>query len=362
MSNRLFQGIIHQMSEAIDRAIGVIDESSIIIACSDLSRVGDIFERATLDAMASEDVFVAEECTFKPFGPRQNPSYAAFVSGADPDARRYVRILGIAMDNIKAYYDEKYDRSNFIKNVILDNILPGDIYIKSHELHFEPEVARVCLLIKVSDKNEISSFEILQNLFPDKSKDFIININETDIALVKEIRPEITEKDIDKLARSIVDTLTGEFYTQCCVGIGTVVNNIKELARSFKEAQTALEVGKVFDTARDIVSYNNLGIARLIYQLPTTLCEMFLKEIFKVGSIETLDHETLFTIQRFFENNLNVSETSRKLFVHRNTLVYRLEKIRKLTGLDLREFEDAIVFKVALMVKKYLDNNAASKY
>jgi len=141
------------------------------------------------------------------------------------------------------------------------------------------------------------------------------------------------------------------------VGIGTVVDSIKDLARSFKEAQIALEVGKVFDTEKTIVSYNNLGIARLIYQLPTTLCEMFLKEVFKRGSIESLDHETLFTIQRFFENNLNVSETSRKLFVHRNTLVYRLEKIKKITGLDLREFEDAIVFKVALMVKKYLSSS-----
>ena len=154
-----------------------------------------------------------------------------------------------------------------------------------------------------------------------------------------------------------MDTLSSEFYTHCSVGIGTIVNNIKDLARSFKEAQTALEVGKVFDTEKPIVSYNNLGIARLIYQLPTTLCEMFLKEVFKKGSIDSLDHETLFTIQRFFENNLNVSETSRKLFVHRNTLVYRLEKIKKITGLDLREFEDAIVFKVALMVKKYLSNN-----
>ncbi len=268
--------------------------------------------------------------TFKAFGSRQRPGYAAFVSGADPDARRYVKILAVAMDNIKQYYDEKYDRGNFIKNVILDNILPGDIYLKSHELHFDSDVSRVCLLIKVNDKNEVSAFEVLQNLFPDKNK----------------------------LARSIVDTLTGEFYAHCCVGIGTIVDNIKELPRSFKEAQTALEVGKVFDTARDIVSYNNLGIARLIYQLPTTLCEMFLKEVFKKGSIESLDHETLFTIQRFFENSLNVSETSRKLFVHRNTLVYRLEKIKKLTGLDLREFEDAIVFKVALMVKRYLSNNS----
>ena len=141
------------------------------------------------------------------------------------------------------------------------------------------------------------------------------------------------------------------------MGIGTAVVGIKDLARSFKEAQVALEVGKVFDTEKTIVSYENLGIARLIYQLPTTLCDMFLKEVFKRGSIESLDHETLFTIQKFFENNLNVSETSRKLFVHRNTLVYRLEKIRKLTGLDLREFDDAIVFKVALMVKKYLDAN-----
>ena len=173
-------------------------------------------------------------------------------------------------------------------------------------------------------------------------------------ALVKEIRQGISSKDLEKLAGSIVDTLSTEFYTHCVVGIGTTVVGIKDLAHSFKEAQVSLEVGKVFDTERTIVSYDNLGIARLVYQLPTTLCDMFLKEVFKRGSIDTLDQETLFTIQKFFENNLNVSETSRKLFVHRNTLVYRLEKIKKLTGLDLREFEDAIVFKVALMVKKYL--------
>ena len=358
MSNRLFQGVIHQMSDAIDRTIGVIDESSVIIASSDLSRVGEVFDEAAMEAMTTDEVCVVSNCTFKAFGSRLRPSYAAFVSGGDPDARRYVRILSVALSNIKQYYDEKYDRGNFIKNVILDNILPGDIYLKSHELHFDGDVSRVCMLIKVSDKNDVSAFEVLQNLFPDKNKDFVININETDIVLVKEIRESIEEKDIDKLARSIVDTLTGEVYAHCSVGIGTVVSNIKDLARSFKEAQTALEVGMVFDTARDIVSYNNLGIARLIYQLPTTLCDMFLKEVFKRGSIDSLDHETLFTIQRFFENNLNVSETSRKLFVHRNTLVYRLEKIKKLTGLDLREFEDAIVFKVALMVKRYLTNNS----
>ncbi len=345
------------MRDTIDRTIGVIDESSVIIACSDLGKIGEVNNEVTAEALASSDVFQTEDYTFKSFGSRPHPEYAVFVGGADPEARKYVKLLAVSLNSIKQYYDEKYDRGNFIKNVILDNILPGDIYLKSHELHFDSDVSRVCMLIKITDKNDISAYEVLQNLFPDKNKDFIININESDIALVKEIKSNIDPHDIDKLASSIVDTLSSEFYTHCMVGIGTVVDSIKDLARSFKEAQVALEVGKVFDTETSIVSYNNLGIARLIYQLPTTLCDMFLKEVFKRGSIDSLDHETLFTIQRFFENNLNVSETSRKLFVHRNTLVYRLEKIKKITGLDLREFEDAIVFKVALMVKKYLSNN-----
>lgn len=357
MSNRLFQGIIHQMRDTIDRTIGVVDESSVIIACSELGKIGEVCEEITPEEMASSDVFVTDEYSYKSFGSRPRPEYAVFVAGKDPEAQKYVKILSIFLNSIKQYYDEKYDRGNFIKNVILDNILPGDIYLKSHELHFDSDVSRVCMLVKIAEKNDISAYDVLQNLFPDKNKDFIININETDIALVKEIKPNIDEKDIDKLASSIVDTLSGEFYTHCSVGIGTVVNSIKDLARSFKEAQVALEVGKVFDTEKPIVSYNHLGIARLIYQLPTTLCEMFLKEVFRKGSIDALDHETLFTIQRFFENSLNVSETSRKLFVHRNTLVYRLEKIKKITGLDLREFEDAIVFKVALMVKRYLSSN-----
>ena len=349
MSNRLFQGIVHQMKDAIDRTIGVIDETSVVIACSELGKIGEVNESVNSETLSSTAPFVVNGYTYRSFG--SNAEYA----------QKYAQLLSVSFASIKQYYDEKYDRSNFIKNVILDNILPGDIYLKARELHFNSEVSRVCLLIKIVSKTDVSAYDIVQNLFPDKSKDFVININEVEIALVKEIKPDTESRDLEKLASSISDTLSSEFYTHCVVGIGTTVTGIKDLARSFKEAQSALEVAKVFDTDRTIVSYDNLGIARLIYQLPTTLCEMFLKEVFKRGSIESLDQETLFTIQRFFENNLNVSETSRKLFVHRNTLVYRLEKIKKLTGLDLREFEDAIVFKVALMVKKYL-NASPTKY
>lgn len=357
MSNRLFQGIVHQMTDAIDRTIGVIDETGTIISCSELGRIGEVLPPEVTNVFSDAASLSHGGYLYRPFGNPMHPEYAVFVEGNDELADKYIAILNVALANIKQYYDEKYDRGNFIKNVILDNILPGDIYLKVRELRFNNDVTRVVLLIRITEKLDVSVFDIIQNLFPDKSKDFVININETDIALVKEVKSTIETKDLEKLARSIADSLGTEFYAHVLVGIGTTVEGIKELARSFREAQVALEVGKVFDTEKTIVSYDNLGIARLIYQLPTTLCDMFLKEVFKRGSIETLDQETLFTIQKFFENNLNVSETSRKLFVHRNTLVYRLEKIKKLTGLDLREFDDAIVFKVALMVKKYLDSN-----
>ena len=324
MSNRLFQGVVHQMRDTIGRVIGVIDENSTIVACSELSRIGTNSDFFTIELGDSHDVFIRDGYTYKPFGVHVKPDYAVFIEGTDDQAAKYASILAISLSSIKQYYDEKYDRNNFVKNIILDNVLPGDITLKARELHFNADISRVVFLISIVSANEVSAYDVIQNLFPDKNKDFVFNITETEIVLVKEIKAGIDNKDLEKLARSISDTLSGEFFTKVNVGIGT------------------------------IVSYDNLGIARLIYHLPTTLCETFLKEVFKKGSIESLDHETLFTIQRFFENNLNVSETSRKLFVHRNTLVYRLDKIKKLTGLDLREFDHAIIFKIALMVKKYL--------
>ena len=354
MSNRLFQGVVHQMRDTIGRVIGVIDENSTIVACSELSRIGTNSDFFTFERGDSHDVFIRDGYTYKPFGVHVKPDYAVFIEGTDDQAAKYASILAISLSSIKQYYDEKYDRNNFVKNIILDNVLPGDITLKARELHFNADISRVVFIISIVSANEVSAYDVIQNLFPDKNKDFVFNITETEIVLVKEIKAGIDNKDLEKLARSISDTLSGEFFTKVNVGIGTPVTGIKDLARSFKEAQIAIEVGKVFDTDKTIVSYDNLGIARLIYHLPTTLCETFLKEVFKKGSIESLDHETLFTIQRFFENNLNVSETSRKLFVHRNTLVYRLDKIKKLTGLDLREFDHAIIFKIALMVKKYL--------
>ncbi len=356
MSNRLFQGVIHQMKEAVDRVIGVIDENSVIISCSELVKIGETRQGVRDELAYASDVVIVDGYTYRPISGSMNSEYVVFVEGEDREAKKISMLLAISLSNIKNLYDEKYDKGSFIKNIILDNILPSDIYIKSKELHFDNDVERIVFLLKFYGRNEVIPYDMVQNMFPDKSKDYVISVGEHDIVLIKELRNGYNVKEVEKTAKAIADTLSSEFYSKVSIGIGSPVYNIKDLARSFKEAQVALEVGKVFDTEKNIVSYENLGIGRLIYQLPTTLCEMFLQEVFKRGSLESLDHETLMTIQSFFENNLNVSETSRKLFVHRNTLVYRLDKIRKMTGLDLREFEHAITFKVALMVKKYLSS------
>ena len=358
MSNRLFQGIIHQMKDAIDRVIGVVDETSVVIACSELGRIGEVNENINSETLSATVPFTINGCTYKAFGNGARSEYAIFVSGSDELAQKYVQLLSVSLSSIKQYYDEKYDRSNFIKNVILDNILPGDILIKAKELHLPVDVSRVVFLIQAENSTNFSIFDILQNLFPEKGKNFIVNIDERYLALIKEVRPGTEAKEFEKIAKSITDTLYTEALTKVYVGIGSICNNIRDLALSYKEAQVALEVGKVFDTDKQIISYENLGIGRLIYQLPTTLCELFLSEVFRKESIEALDQETILTIQKFFKHNLNVSETARELFVHRNTLVDRLDKIEKITGLDLRQFDQAVTFKVAMMVQKYLQSNA----
>ena len=359
MSSRIFQSIVLQMKDCSDRAIGVIDEQGTVLACNELAYIGEKWGNVpALLAAEGDNMVVSNGFTFKAMsGWNGQFDYAAFVRGEDEQAATMCAMATIALNGAKTYYEEKHDKATFVKNILSDNILLGDIYVRAKELHFVSEVPRVVLLVRQLGVPDVSAVDVMTNLYPDRQTDFVLSLSETDVALVKQLSEHTDARDVYKIAQNIQETLLRELGIKTVVGMGTVVGHVRDLARSYKEAQVAIEVGKVFDTERSIINYENLGIGRLIYQLPTTLCEMFLKEVFKRGSIDSLDHETLFTIQRFFENSLNVSETSRKLFVHRNTLVYRLEKIKKITGLDLREFEDAIVFKVALMVKKYLSSN-----
>jgi len=344
------------MKDSVDRAVGVIDADGVVVACSELTCIGEHWSDAVAAiTLGDGDLARFEGKTFRPLvGWGAQFDYAAFVKGEDDLAASLCVMASVAFNGAKTYYEEKHDKATFVKNIISDNILLGDIYTQAKELHFVSEAPRVALLVRQLGPVDVTAIDVIQNLFPDKQTDFVISINETDVALIKQLPEGVDAKELQKIAKQISNAIAQELGVKVVIGIGTVVSHIRDLARSYKEAGVAIDVGKVFETEKSIINYENLGIGRLIYQLPTILCQMFLQEVFKKNPIDALDQETLLTINKFFENNLNVSETARKLFVHRNTLVYRLEKIKKLTGLDLREFDDAITFKVALMVKKYL--------
>ena len=361
MSCRIFQGVVVQMKDATDRAIGVVDSEGVVVASSELSLIGSkINNFESVAEMLQDGMAVAENKTFKIIsGTDTGLDYTVFVDGIDDYAKSLCIMAYISVLEAKMYYEEKHDKSALVKNIITENILPGDIYVHAKELHLSADASRAVFLIRQVEKADVATVELLQKLFPERRKDFVISLSETDIALVKEVAETAEAKDLYKIALTIEKAIQTELGIKTVIGVGSPAKHLRELPDKYKEAQVAIDVGKVFDTEKTIINYENLGIGRLIYQLPTTLCEMFLSEVFKKNPIESLDEETLSIITKFFENNLNISETSRKLFVHRNTLVYRLGKIKKLTGLDLRKFDQAIVFKVALMVKKYLNSQKA---
>ena len=298
---------------------------------------------------------------FKVFDDHQL-EYILLAKGGSDDVYMVGKMAAFQVQNLLVAYKERFDKDNFIKNLLLDNLLLVDIYNRAKKLHIETNVKRIVFIIETQHEKDVNALETVRSLFSTKTKDFITAVDEKNIILVKEVKPGETYDDLEKTATSIVDMLNTESLTRVSVAFGTIVNEIKDVSRSYKEAKMALDVGKIFYSSKNVVAYSKLGIGRLIYQLPITLCEMFLSEAFKKNPIEALDEDTLDTINRFFENNLNVSETARKLYVHRNTLVYRLEKVKKITGLDLREFEDAILFKVAVMVKQYLDSQNTAKF
>ena len=280
--------------------------------------------------------------------------YVLLIQGGGEEVSTVGKLAVFQIQSLLVAYKERFDKDNFIKNLLLDNLLLVDIYNRAKKLHIDTDVRRVIFIVEVLSEKDTSALERVRTLFGGKNKDFITAVDEKNVIVVKEVGANDGYQEAEKFAKEMLEALKAEGMENLHVAYGTIVSDIKEVSKSYKEAKLALDVGKIFFHEKDVIAYNTLGIGRLIYQLPIPLCKMFIREIFEGKSPDDFDEETLVTINKFFENSLNVSETSRQLYIHRNTLVYRLDKIQKSTGLDLRVFEDAITFKIALMVVKYM--------
>ena len=358
MINKYLNSIFVQMSKILGCAVGIIESSGVVTSTTRSETVENNVQTIISECDASSNKIIKKfGCTFYQMMSRGKLDYIVYLENDGDEAIKDVEMLAAYIGSVRQIHNDKYDKANFVKNILADSILPGDVFLKSKELHLPYDSDRAVFAVQFDEIRGVDVYDIISGIFPDNGKDFVIDLDNSMIAIVKEVEVGTDEKELHRIARQITDTVVSEAMVNIRLGIGNIATNIRDIAKSYKEARIALEVGKVFDEEKNIINYDNLGIARLIYQLPTTLCDLFLSEVFKKESIDSLDQETLYTIQKFFENNLNVSETSRQLYVHRNTLVYRLDKVRKITGLDLRIFDHAIVFKVALMVKKYLVSN-----
>ena len=314
------------------------------------------YESAVLSFVESPaDSQVIQGCQFFKIFDEQQLEYVLLAGGESEDVYMLGKIAAFQVQSLLVAYKERFDKDNFIKNLLLDNLLLVDIYNRAKKLHIDTEAKRVIFIIETSHEKDSVALDNVRNLLGGKSRDFVTAVDEKNIIVVKELADKDGSRELEKMAKEMMEILRAESEDdKIHIAYGTVVNDIKEVSKSYKEAKLALDVGKIFFDEKDIVAYSTLGIGRLIYQLPIPLCKMFIKEIFEGKSPDEFDEETLTTINKFFENSLNVSETSRQLYIHRNTLVYRLDKLQKSTGLDLRVFEDAITFKIAMMVVKYM--------
>ena len=356
ISSQILQSTIDGLKNITRREMSVIEREGKIVVSTETDMIGRFVDGvSSFVASQAENQLVAGYQYFK-VNDNGAAEYVVIIRGEDEETYRIGKIAAFSLQCLIVAYKERFDRDNFIKNLLL-----VDIYSRAKKLKIESSVRRVVYIVEADADRELTVIESLRGLFPAKSRDFVTAVDERIIIVVKELHERDDISEIESTARQIYDRLTNEEISGIRVAIGTVVNDLKNVSMSYKEAKMALEVGSIFENDKVIVNYERLGIGRLIFQLPNALCRMFINEVLHGISIDQFDDETLTTVNKFFENNLNVSETSRKLFVHRNTLVYRLEKIKKLTGLDLREFDHAIVFKVALMVKKYL-NSHESKF
>lgn len=353
ISNQVLQNSIEGLKAITRVDLCVMDTEGKMLAQT--FEVSGEYESVVLDFVNSpaDSQVLAGYQFFKVFDEHQL-EFVIIAKGDSDDVYMVGKIASFQTQNLLVAYKERFDKDNFIKNLLLDNLLLVDIYNRSKKLHIETDAKRIVMIIETNLDNEVNALEVVRDVIGTKPKEFVTAVDEKSVIIVKEVDEEDTYEELCKYAKGIKEMLAGEGMPDVRVSLGTIVSEIKDVSRSYKEAKMTLDVGKIFYSDRTVVAYSNLGIGRLIYQLPIPLCKMFIREIFDGKSPDDFDEETLTTINKFFENSLNVSETSRQLYIHRNTLVYRLDKLQKSTGLDLRVFEDAITFKIALMVVKYM--------
>lgn len=353
LSNQLLHKAVQDMKRISGLECAVWDQKGVCLVITS-EKMPAWEEKVISFGESGEEEQIEEEICLFLIREDDDPVYILGVEGGSKEAVTAGRFGASQIANLLFAYKERMDKNRFIQNLILDNMLVVDVYNQAKKMKIPVELRRVVFLIESKNEGETLILETMRGIYATGMKDFVTAVDERHVILVKALENTDDYQTLNRIAHEIVDTLNMEAMVGVRVAYGTIVEELKDVSRSYKEADLALQVGRVFYVEKNILAYDELGIGRLIHQIPPSLCEMFLKEVFENGPEEKFEEEELTTVYTFFDNNLNISETARQLYVHRNTLVYRLEKIQKKTGLDVRVFDDALTFKIAMMVADHM--------
>lgn len=349
----MFGTLKKKLLRSIDDYFGITDGNGKIILCSDESIEGDYIKEVNdLDPITGK-ISKGEELFYMPIGVPGKLDYFAFIRNEKEHNKKLLKMIVLFAESFFNSLVDGGDSDDFCRSALYGELEDDDLN-KGLEMYRIREKARRAVLVIQHNEAEYSISEMITNIFPE-DENIIVELGRDKLAYIIELKEDEDIAYLNKSCRAIVDTIEEELMVSAHAGIGNIVENFESIYLSYSNAELALSVGDIFEYEKNVSDYNTLGIGKLIYTSDKKVLEDFLTESVSRKTFELLDDEIIKTVQSFFKNNLNISETARQMYLHRNTLVYRIEKVMKITGLDLRNFDDAVSFKAAYMVKCYID-------
>jgi len=263
-----------------------------------------------------------------------------------------LQLAGILVETICKAEGGHHNAQDVYRRVMLDELSGPEMDAMAHEQGIPFEASRCVMLFQIIQTSHASAYSLLSELIPQEEGDCLVEMDRHMVALVKDMAPVESEDELDQFAQAVSETLMSETAHQAIVGIGTPRNSLSALGESYREARRAMEVGRIFKPQETICQFRKLLLERFLTEVPRDVSLYYHNLLFNRRTARLFNEEMLYTIEMFFKKDLNLSDTARQLYIHRNTLVYRLDKVQRLIGLDLRKFEDAVTFKILLELKK----------
>lgn len=268
-----------------------------------------------------------------------------------PGAEDLLQLAGALISNMAVGGSRTETSFDVYRRTLLGELTGAELDALSHEYQLPRDLERCVMVFHMVQTDRERAYDLLEEITPLEDRDVLIDMDRHTVALIKDVEEVISSDELIQYGQALQETLMSETAHQITVGIGRTCHTVEELRESYSEARKAIEVGRQFQPEASIFAYSRLILERFLMEMPPDVNAAYHSMLFNRRNQRLFNEEMLYTIDMFFKKDLNLSDTARQLYIHRNTLVYRLDKVQRQTGLDLRSFEDAVTFKILMELK-----------